>query len=285
MALRKTEGSVVCPSCGSLVGVNDATCYNCGRRNPGMWGYAPLLRALGQDLGFGPLILGVCGTMFVLSLLLSGGDYAEEGFSPLLAPSGRALFLLGSSGAVPVFGAGRWWTIFSAGWLHANILHIVMNMLGARQLAPLVADIFGPGRAIVIYVLSGACGFLLSTFGIFIPLPFLRGAGFTVGASAPLCGMLGALMAYSRMGGSSMLGAQVKSWILSMAIFGLLFPGIDNYAHLGGFLGGYVIARWMNPFKPERLDHLLWGLLCLLLTFLAILASVLYGLPLVRPTE
>jgi rhomboid protease GluP len=219
----------------------------------------------------------------VLSLLLSGGDFAENGMSPLLAPSDRALFLLGSSGAVPVWWYGRWWTILSAGWLHANILHIGMNMLGARQLAPLTADIFGPGRAIIIYVLSGACGFALSSVGIFIPIPFLGGAGYTVGASAPLCGMLGALMAYSRMGGSSMLGAQVKSWILSMAIFGLLFRGIDNYAHAGGFIGGYLVARWMNPFKPERLDHLIWGLLCLLITFLAILASVLYGLPFVRP--
>ena len=51
---RQKTGSVVCASCGSLVGVRDEKCYNCGQRNPGMWGFAPMLRSLGNDLGFVP---------------------------------------------------------------------------------------------------------------------------------------------------------------------------------------------------------------------------------------
>jgi len=46
MFTRQKTGSVVCTACGSLVGVRDDKCYNCGRRNPGMWGFAPLLRSL-----------------------------------------------------------------------------------------------------------------------------------------------------------------------------------------------------------------------------------------------
>ena len=57
---------------GVLVGVNDETCYNCGRRNPGLWGYAPALRRLGQDLGFVPLVIGGTIVLYALSLLLSG---------------------------------------------------------------------------------------------------------------------------------------------------------------------------------------------------------------------
>ena len=49
---RQTSGSVVCPSCGRLVGVNDEKCGNCGRTRPGMWGFAGVLRNLGEDLGF-----------------------------------------------------------------------------------------------------------------------------------------------------------------------------------------------------------------------------------------
>jgi hypothetical protein len=52
MFKRQRTGSVVCSSCGSLVGVNDDRCYSCGRRNPGLWGFAPALRAFGNDLGF-----------------------------------------------------------------------------------------------------------------------------------------------------------------------------------------------------------------------------------------
>src|SRR5437773_8307965 len=71
---RKTTGSVVCPSCGSLVGVRDDKCYTCGRANPGLWGFAPMLRQLGVDLGFVPLVIGASSTLYVLTLLASGPD-------------------------------------------------------------------------------------------------------------------------------------------------------------------------------------------------------------------
>src|SRR5258707_699317 len=76
---RQTSGSVVCVSCGSLVGVRDETCFNCGRRNPGLWGFAPLLRSLGNDLGFVQLVVWGCGALYVVSLLLSGREIGLAG--------------------------------------------------------------------------------------------------------------------------------------------------------------------------------------------------------------
>jgi rhomboid protease GluP len=282
MALRQTTGSVVCPSCRSLVGVNDATCYQCGRRNPGMWGFAPVFRTLGQDLGFGPLVIGLCGILYVLSLLLTGPANVGEAGLNFLSPDGRALLLLGASGFLPTIAMGHWWTLLSAGWLHGGLIHIVMNMLWVRQLAPLVADIYGPGRAIVIYTVSSACGFLLSSLMFLSPLPLLHGAYITVGASAPLFGMLGALVCYSRMGGSSHIGAQARSYALMLFLFGFIMPSVDNMAHAGGFVGGFLMARWLNPFKAERLDHLLWGLGCLAATVLSIVASLVSGMLMLR---
>ena len=52
MLRRQRSGSILCPSCGKLVGVNDDVCLNCGRRRPGMWGLTSLVRGLGKDLGF-----------------------------------------------------------------------------------------------------------------------------------------------------------------------------------------------------------------------------------------
>src|SRR5438067_8704554 len=94
---RKTTGSVVCPSCGSLVGVRDEKCYSCGRVNPGLWGFAPMLRQLGADLGFVPLVIGASAILYVLSLLASGSELTVfgGGFS-ILAPSTRALLLFGA---------------------------------------------------------------------------------------------------------------------------------------------------------------------------------------------
>src|SRR6185295_171016 len=116
----------------------------------------------------------------------------------------RALFLFGSSGAWPVFVRGRWWTIFSAGWLHGGLLHIFFNMLWVRQLAPAVADLFGAGRMMIIYTVGGAAGFLLSSLaGHYMPdIPLLGAGQFTVGASAPIFGLLGAIVHYGRRTGS-----------------------------------------------------------------------------------
>ena len=68
MFKRQTTGSVVCASCRSLVGVNDDVCYNCGRRNPGLWGFGPMLRAFGNDLGFITLVVYGCSALYVISL-------------------------------------------------------------------------------------------------------------------------------------------------------------------------------------------------------------------------
>src|SRR5207237_2528722 len=68
---RQRTGSVVCASCGSLVGVNDDRCYNCGRRNPGLWGFGPALRRFGNDLGFLSLVLYGCSALYLVSLAMT----------------------------------------------------------------------------------------------------------------------------------------------------------------------------------------------------------------------
>jgi rhomboid protease GluP len=278
---RQTSGSVVCASCGSLVGVRDERCFNCGRRNPGLWGFAPLLRSLGNDLGFVTLVVWGSGALYIVSLLLSGSDIGMVGgglFS-ILAPNIQSVFLLGASGAAPVFGLGRWWTIFSASWLHGSLLHIVFNMMWVRDLGPAVADVYGAGRMIIIYTVAGACGFLLSSMaGIYLPaLPLLRGAQFTLGASASIFGLLGALVYYGRRSGSHLVRGTAVRYAVILGVMGLLMPGVDNFAHAGGFAGGYGIARLLDPLKPERIDHIVLALVCLGITVASIAASVLSG--------
>lgn len=277
---RKTEGSVICASCGVLVGVNDDRCYNCGRRNPGLWGYAPALRSLGQDLGFVRLVITGAIVLYVLALLLSRGDIRMM----TLAPSGTILFLLGASGAVPVFEYGRWWTLLTAGWLHGGVLHILFNVLWIRQLGPAVAEAYGPARMVIIFTVSSVAGFALSsTAGEFLwwmPIGFLRGAQITVGASAAIFGLLGAAVHYGRRTGSSQAAQIGLQYALILGLFGLIFPGVDNYAHAGGFAGGYLASLVLDPLRPERVDHMVIAVGCLLATLLAFVASVATALPL-----
>jgi rhomboid protease GluP len=273
---RKTSGSVLCTSCGVLVGVGDDKCYNCGRRNPALWGWAPALRELGADLGFVPFVMGACVLVYALTLISSSGIVGMQGLS-LLAPDTRALILFGASGAYPVFVLDRWWTVLSAGWLHAGILHIFMNMLVFRQLAPGVADMLGPGRTVLVYIAGSVGGFALSSFaGAFLPpLPLLRGAPLTVGASASIAALIGAILAYGHRSGSTMARSYAGSYITMLVLYGFIFPGIDNYAHLGGFGAGYIATRLLDPLKPERVDHIILALICLGLSLLSIVASVL----------
>lgn len=276
MLKRQTEGSVICTSCGVLVGVNDDTCYNCGRRNPGLWGYGPALRRLGQDLGFVPIVMGGTITLYALALLLSGASI--QGF---LAPSTEILFLLGASGAVPVFTFERWWTVLTAGWLHAGVLHILFNVMWIRQLAPAVADLYGAGRMIIIYTASGVAGFTASSVaGLYLAgIPVIGGALFSVGASAPIFGLLGALVYYGRRTGHSHAGQAGLQYALFLGVFGLIFPGVDNWAHAGGFAGGFLASLLLDPLKRERIDHLAIALGCLVLTLVALVASFVTALP------
>ena len=198
----------------------------------------------------------------------------------LMGPSTQDLFLFGASGAVPVFGLGRWWTVLSAGWLHAGLLHIAMNMYWLWQMGPALSDLFGSARTVIIYTAGGIAGFALSSFaGAYIPdLFILRAGGFTAGASASISGLIGAILAYGHRSGSEMARRYAMTNVMMLLVMGFLIPGIDNYAHFGGLGGGYVVARVLDPLKKERIDHLAIAVGLLAASVLSVVASVVHGL-------
>lgn len=265
-----------------LVGVNDDQCLNCGRRKPGLFGFAPLLAGLGRgglDDAFVRMIVVVCGFLYVASALAGGLQMGS--FLNLLSPGARGLLLFGASGAYPVFVNGHWWTVLSATWLHGGVLHILFNMYVLYQVVPTVIEFYGLSRTVIIYVLGGAAGFTLSSFvGAFLPLPWpLSGATVTIGASAALLGLIGAILCYGRRTGSTMIIQQIRIWLIYLLIMGFI-PGlsVDNWSHLGGLAGGYLLAQWMDPLHPERGNHALIALVLLAATAAAIVWSVIDGL-------
>ena len=232
-----------------------------------MWGFTPLLKKMGHDLGFVQIVIGICSALYLATLLVDPGG-SQGGLLSMFSPSLKSLFLFGASGAVPVFQEGRWWTLISAAWLHGGLLHILFNMMWVRQLAPATSTEYGIGRTVIIYTTSSITGFLMSSWG---------GAAFTVGASAPIFGLLGALV-YAGKRGSSAVERQAWGYAIMLFIFGLMMPNVDNWAHFGGFAGGYLISQWLDPMQPERTDHLIAALVCIALTLLSILISILHGL-------
>jgi rhomboid protease GluP len=127
---------------------------------------------------------------------------------------------------------------------------------------------------------ASAAGFALTSFAaLFAVLGRPLWGGISVGASAAIFGLLGALIHYGKRGGSKALSSQVWGWAVGLFILGFVLPNVDNAAHLGGFLGGWLLSRWLDPLKPERIDHVVAALLCLAGTAAAIAASLLIPVP------
>jgi rhomboid protease GluP len=273
MFQRKRTGSTLCPSCGKLVGVNDEVCWNCGRRNPGMWGLTSVFRRLGRDMGFVQAVIVGTAFLYIAMLVVDPSGIRMGSLFSIGAPSTESLLRFGAAGRIPVWGLDRWWTVLSAGWLHAGLLHIGFNLYWVRILAPEAAELYGAGRMVVIYTISSIVGFFVSS-SVGVLLPFFSGAALTVGASAPILGLLGALVHYGRRTGSSIVGRQAWSYALFMIAFGFLMRGVDNWAHLGGFAGGYLASMMVDPRRPERGNDLVLALVCLMLTAASIVASL-----------
>jgi len=186
--------------------------------------------------------------MFVLSLFLNT-NLKGISFNPFssLAPDSKSLLILGATGTYPIDNLNRWWSLLAANYLHGGIFHILFNMIAFSQIAPAVAREYGRHRFLIIYSMGGIAGFYVS---------YLAGVQFTIGASAAVCSLLGALLYYGwGRGGEygNLVFKQVGGWIISLFIFGFLWPGINNWGHGGGILSGVVLGLLMgfNERKPE----------------------------------
>ncbi len=220
-----------------------------------------IARNLSRENWIIPAILYANVGMFVLSFLINP---FKTGFSlnPLtfLSPDNGSLMLLGATGTIPIHRFGRWWTLISANYLHGSILHIFFNMMAFRQIAPLILIQFGGSRMIIIYTLSGMAGFWTS---------YLAGVPLTIGASAALCGLMGAALYYGKSRGGPFGRAvfrQIGNWAVGLILFGLLVPGINNWGHGGGMISGAVcgaILGYRERSAPHLLHHLAAGALVL----------------------
>ena len=270
--MRQVEGSVVCPQCGRLVGVNEDKCPFCGTWRPGLFGWATVLRrALGGRLDLFTLIVGTCGTLYALALLLQPEAVLQSsGLMSLLSPGSRALYQLGMTGGL-AWQLGWWWTLLTAMYLHGSLLHVVFNVMWIRNLGPSVAEVYGQGRAFLLFNIAGVGGFLASNLATGVP---------TIGASGSIFGLLAALIVYGRRRGSSMMTQQLWQWAIILGVIGFLMPGINNWAHGGGFAAGWVAAQLMN-LDDDRQDNS-WVLLSSL--GLVVLTLIGVGLSFVRVT-
>jgi rhomboid protease GluP len=167
----------------------------------------------------------------------------------------RLALELGASYGMATVGETRWETLVTACFLHAGLLHVGFNMVALWQAGPLVERAVGSARMVVMYLIAGVAGNLLS-----VAFGWVQHSGsFTVGASGAISGVIAAalVVGWRVQGWSGPLTQAMARWLGFVVVFGVLsnFDGsrVDNAAHLGGALAGAAIAalwRWSARYSP-----------------------------------
>jgi len=165
--------------------------------------------------------------------------------------------MLGSSMDVPhliQFGAKfnplimdhEWWRIISSMFIHIGFFHLFMNMLALFYIGNAVERIYGPMKFLFIYLLSGISGGLAS---------FAFTSSVSAGASGAIFGLFGSLLFFAlheRKVFLQTIGRGIIFIILFNVIFGFIVPQIDNAAHIGGLVAGFISSAIVH--LPKRKD-------------------------------
>jgi len=259
----------MCPHCRAFITNKDKVCPYCNervgpraidRRSP-----ADFLGGLIPHARFNTIVILLANFgLYVVSTLYSMRAGGGGGFSGI---DGATLFAFGAKFGAAIAG-GQWWRLVTAGFLHGGLLHILMNSWVLFDLAPQVEEMFGASRMWVIYFLSSVGGFYLSNLW--------NPRSLSVGASAALCGLIGAMIALGVTHHDAATGAMIRSTYMRWAVYILIFsflPGIDMAAHIGGGIAGFGVAYVAGTPRLEGSPvERLWqagALICLGLTGLS----------------
>ncbi|MGD0201399.1 MAG: rhomboid family intramembrane serine protease [Bryobacteraceae bacterium] len=267
----------MCPHCRAFITSRDRVCPYCqgvvgpraiDRRDPKaiLGGFIPHARFTTS------IILLINFGLFAATVLFS--MRAGNG-NALFDLDGRTLFQFGAKYRDAIV-LGQWWRLVTAGFLHGGILHLLMNSWVLFDLGAQVEEIYGATRLLVIYFAATVGGFYLSM--IWTP-------ALSVGASAGILGLIGAMIALGVRHRAHPLGGAIRSLYIRWAVYGLalgLLPGlrVDNAAHIGGLAAGFVVAYAAGtPRLVGGWGEHLWRILsylCLALTALAFLSMYLW---------
>jgi rhomboid protease GluP len=145
--------------------------------------------------------------------------------------------------------AGEWWRLFSAVALHGGAEHLVGNAIALLVLGMICEHAFGRVQFLFLFVMSGLAGSVVSV---------LMAPGPSVGASGAIFGLQGAAIVLFRRHRHRLImrarriGIILLVWALYTIAQGAFMPFVDNGAHIGGFLGGALVAAFLYPVVLDR---------------------------------
>ncbi|HLR74479.1 MAG TPA: rhomboid family intramembrane serine protease [Virgibacillus sp.] len=163
---------------------------------------------------------------------------------------------------------GEWWRIISSMFLHIGMLHLMMNMLALYYLGTAVERIYGSWRFFIIYLLAGIGGGLAS---------FAFTINVSAGASGAIFGLFGALLFFGLIHKKLFFQTMGRNLLFLVGfniVFGFVVPQIDNGAHLGGLLCGFLASAILHLPKRRSFKKQLGALL---IYVLMIAGLIVYG--------
>lgn len=183
------------------------------------------------------IIMAICIILFIL-MELSGGSTNSQ----TLLKYGANLDVLVKN--------GEYYRLFTCIFLHIGIMHLLCNMYSLYIIGREVENLFGKIKYIIIFILSGIFGSIMS-------LAFTHNT-ISAGASGAIFGLLGALL-YFGMHYRTYLGEAIKRSIIPIIVVNLIIgffaEGIDLAAHIGGLVGGVLVAMMVGvPDKSKTKD-------------------------------
>jgi membrane associated rhomboid family serine protease len=167
-------------------------------------------------------LIGINVGVFFLQLVMGSGISVDRGW---IFEHG---VLFG-----PLVAEGEWWRLLTSAFLHGNLLHLGMNMLVLWLIGPPLEDYLGHGRYALLYLVSGLAG----AAGALVWSPLSP----VVGASGAIWGIMGAaaLLEWRRI---YVFGGQAMGLVVFNLAFTFLIPGISRGGHIGGLVGGALVA-------------------------------------------
>jgi rhomboid protease GluP len=187
-----------------------------------------------------------------LPMIVPKATYAILGFTILIyllqmasmaILNGDDLPLMLGARVTELIRAGQWWRFITPVFLHGSVTHIFFNMYALLSIGSFLERHFGHGRFVLLYFLGAFAGNIFS---------FLLTDGYSVGASTAVFGLVAAEVVFFYQN-RKLFGSQAKQaisnagFIIVVNLLIGLTPGIDNWGHVGGLLGGAMFAWFAGP--------------------------------------
>ena len=207
------------------------------------------------------ILIMACVLMFGICCIFDGID-------ALRSITNYTALKMGANFA-PLIRQGEVWRVITYMFLHASLLHLIVNMYSLYALGASVENFLGRWKFIVVYFVSGICGGLLSAA--------TGSNSISVGASGAIFGLAGALL-YFGYHYRTYLGEAIKKQIIPIILInlliGYLIAGIDNFGHIGGLIGGILCTMALGIDGKSKTFEKINGMICLL-AFMGILIYII----------